>query len=294
MTPLHSFTTFNIITFTSTGHFNRDKSSAGVYTSFHTSAGTSGLVDGGALIFFRPQASDNVKSNVCIAPTFQLMKRGSNPPLHFSILSSASRAAPMRGAMAGDVTPNNILLIGGYRGHWSGSSLDPESHACWFSLTCAYASVQSATRIASPESFTTGRRFQSFGLNWTWERSSRPIRHLKLLLKSINIQSGSAILPNNLSSLANPLSSICSTQFSTEQSTTESKLTYNTEFLYAFICTSGDANDITGPYTTVAKSLSRWTRASGSIRIITARSVSKGIHNTACIHSLPLPPYLLL
>ena len=153
------------------------------------------------------------------------MKRGSISPLHFSILSSASRAAPMRGAMAGDVTPNNILLIGGYPGLWSGSGLEPEGHACWFSLTCAYASGQSGTRIASLESFTTGRRFQSFGLNWTWERSSRPIRHLKLLLKSINIQPGSAILPNNLSRLANSLSSFCCTQFSTEQSTTETKLT---------------------------------------------------------------------
>ena len=153
-----------------------------------------------------------------MAATFQLMKCGSIPSLHFSILSSTSRAAPMREAMAGDVTPNNIPLIGGYRGHWTGSGLDPESHACWFSLTCAYASGQRGTRIASPESFTTGRRFQSFGLNWTWERSSRPIRHLK----SINIQPDSAILPNNLSLLANPLSSFCSTQFSTEQSTPSS------------------------------------------------------------------------
>ena len=221
-------------TFTSAVHFNRYKSSADVYTTFHTSAGTSGLLEGGALIFFRLQASGNVKSNVCMAATFQLMKCSSIPPLQFSILSSASRAAPMRGAMAGDVTPNNVLLIGGYRGHWSGSGLDPESHACCFSLTFAYGSGQSGTRIVSPESFTTGRRFQSFGLNWTWERSSRPIRHLNLLLKSINIQHGSAILPNNLSSLANPLSSFCSTQLSAEQSATETKLTYNTEFLYAF------------------------------------------------------------
>ena len=135
--PLHSFTTSYITTFTSPDHFNRDKSSARVYTSFHTSTGTSGLLEGGTLIFFRLQASGIVKSNVCMAATFQLMKRGSIPPLHFSILSSASRAALMRGAMAGDVTPNNILLIGKYRRHWSGSGLDPENHACWFSLTCA-------------------------------------------------------------------------------------------------------------------------------------------------------------
>ena len=240
----------------------------------------------------------NVKSNVYMAAAFQLMKRGSVPPFQFSILSSASRAAPMRGAMAGDVTPSNILLIGGYRGHWSGSGLDPESHAYWFSLTCAYASGQSGSRITSPESFTTGCRFQSFGLNWTWEKSSRPIRHLKLLLKSINIQPGSDILPNNLSSLANPLSSFCSTQFSTEQSTTETKLTYNTEFLYAFTCTSGNANDITDPYTTVTNSLIPWTRASESIRIITARSVSKGmpqyfLHSPAPVATLSSPVILL-
>ena len=169
--PLHSFATSNITTFTSPDHFNRDKSSAGVYTSFHKSTGTSGLLEGGALIFFRLQSSGNVKSNVCMAAAFQLMKRRSNPLLHFSILSSASRAAPMRGATAGDVTPNYILLIGGYPGHWSGSGLDPKNHACWFSLTCAWAFGQSGTRIASPESFTTGRRFQGFGLNWTWDRS---------------------------------------------------------------------------------------------------------------------------
>ena len=223
----------------------------GAYTSFHTSAETSGLLEGGALIFYLLQASGNVKSNVCMAAAFQLMKRGSIPSLHLSILLSASRAAPMRGTMAGDVTPNNILLIGGHRGHWSESGLDPESHSCWFSLTCAYASRHSGTSMASPESFTTGLRNQSFGLNWTGERSSRPIRHLKWLLKSISTQSGSAILQNNLSSLANPLSSFCSTQFSTEQSTTETRLTYNTEFLYAFTCTSGNANDTTGPCTTV-------------------------------------------
>ena len=141
------------------------------------------------------------------------------------------------------------------------------------------------TRIASPQSFTTCRRFQSIGLNRTWERSSRRIRQLKLLLKSINNQSGSALLRNNLSSVSNPLSSFCSTQFSTEQSTTETKLTYNTEFLYAFTCTSGNTKDITGPYATETNSLSPWTRASGSIRIITARSVSKGMSHY-CLYSL--------
>ena len=171
-------------------------------------------------------------------------------------------------------------LIGGYRRHWSGSGLDPASHTCVLSLKCAYASSQAWTRIASPESFTTSRRFQSLELNWTWDRSSQPILHLKLLLKSINIHPGSAILPNNLSSLANPLSYLCSTQFSTEQFTTETNLTCSTEFLYAYTCTSGKACDIAGPYTTVTKSLSPKTRASGSIRIITARSVSRGIPHT--------------
>ena len=135
--PLHSFATSSITTFNSPAYPSLDKSSVGAYTSFHTSAETSGLLEGSALIFFLLQASGNVKSNMCAAATFQLMKGGSIPSLHFSILPSASRAAQMRGAMTGDVTPNNILLIGGYRGHWSGSGLDPESHACWFSFTCA-------------------------------------------------------------------------------------------------------------------------------------------------------------
>ena len=108
--PLLSFATFSITTFTSPEHFSLDKSSVGVYTSFHISAESSGLLEGSALIFFLLQASGNKKSNVCAAATFQLMKRGSIPSLHFSILFSASRAAPMRGAMMGDVTPNNILL----------------------------------------------------------------------------------------------------------------------------------------------------------------------------------------
>ena len=82
------------------------------------------------LASFRLHASGNVKSKVCMAATFQLMKRGSISSLHFRTFSSASRAAPMQGATAGDVIPNNILLIGGYRGHWSGSDLDPESHSC--------------------------------------------------------------------------------------------------------------------------------------------------------------------
>ena len=141
-------------------------------------------------------------------------------------------------------------------------------------LDVSYGSGQTGTCIASPESFTTGRRFQSLGLNWIWERSSPPILHLKLLLKSINFHPGCAILSNNLSSLANPLNSFCSTQFSTEQSTTETKLTYNTEFLYAFTCTSGNTYDITGPYTTMTISLSPWTR-----------SVSKGMPQY-CLHSL--------
>ena len=114
--PLHFFATSRNTTFTSPDHFNLDRSSAGVYTSFHTSVETSGFLEGDALIFLRLQASGNVKSNVCMAATFQLMKRGSISSLHLSILFSASRAAPMRGAITGDVTPNNILLIGGYRG----------------------------------------------------------------------------------------------------------------------------------------------------------------------------------
>ena len=131
-----------------------------------------------------------------------------------------------------------------------------------------------------------------------WERSSRSIRHLKWLLKSINTQPGSAIFPNSLSSLASPLSSLCSTQFSTEQSTTETRLTYNTEFLYALTCTSGNAKDLTGPYTTVTNSRSPWTRANGSIRIMTAKSVSKGLpqyclHSPASVATLSSPVTLL-
>ena len=114
-----------------------------------------------------------------------------------------------------------------------------------------------------------------------WERSTSPMRHLKLLLKCISIHPGSEILPNNLSSLHNPLSPFCSIQLKTEQFTTEVKLTYNIEFLYAFTCT----NDITGPYTTKTNSLSSWTRASGSICIITTRSVSKGMPHY-CLQSL--------
>ena len=103
---------------------------------------------------------------------------------------------------------------------------------------------------------------------------STPIRHLKLLLKSITIHPGSAIL----------LSSFCSTQFSTEQSTAETRLTYSTElvFTYAFICTLDNTCDITGPYTTVTNSLNPKTKASGSICFITGRFVSIG-----------LPPYFL-
>ena len=113
--PLHFFATSRITTFTSPDYFNLDRSSAGVYTSFHTSVETSGFLEGDALIFLRLQASRNVKSNVCMAATFQLMKRGSIPSLHLSILFSASRAAPMQGTITGDVTPNNILLIGDWR-----------------------------------------------------------------------------------------------------------------------------------------------------------------------------------
>ena len=89
----------------------------------------------------------------------------------------------------------------------------------------------------------------------------------------------------NLLSLAISLSSFCSTHFSTEHSTTETKLMYSNEFLYAFTCTLGKACDITGPYTTVTNSLSPKTRPSGSIRIITARSVSRG-RPQCCLHSL--------
>ena len=128
--PRHSFATSNNITFTSPGHFNRDQSSAGEYTSFHTSRDTLDLLEIDVLIFIRLHASGNVKSEVCMAKTFQLMKRGSIPSLHFRIFSSASRSAPMRGAITGDVTLYNILVIGGYRGLWSGRVLDPESHTC--------------------------------------------------------------------------------------------------------------------------------------------------------------------
>ena len=96
---------------------------------------------------------------------------------------------------------------------------------------------------------------------------------------------GSAILANNLSSLANPLGSFCSTQSSTEQSNTETKLTYSTESMYAFNCTSGQACDIIRSYTAVTNSLSPKTRASGWTRIITARSVSRGMPQY-CLHSL--------
>ena len=174
----------------------------------------------------------------------------------------------------------------------------------------AAAWIQKATLVGSlsrvhrplvkvgPASPLLSRRFQSFGWNWTREKSSRPIRHLKWLLKSVSTQPGSAILLNNLSSLANPLSSFCSTQFSTEQPTTETRLTYNTEFLYAFTCTSGNTNDITGPYTTVTNSRIPWIKASGSIRIITARSVSKGmpqysLHSPTSVATLSSPVILL-
>ena len=103
---LHYFDTSNSISFTSHGHFNRVQSSAGVYTSFDTSAETLGLLEGGAWIFFWLHASGNVKSKICMAATFQLVKRGSLPSLHFRIFSSASRAAPVRGAMRGNVTPH--------------------------------------------------------------------------------------------------------------------------------------------------------------------------------------------
>ena len=98
--------------------------------------------------------------------------------------------------------------------------------------------------------------------------------------------------------MANPLSYFCSTQISTEQSTTENKLTYSTEFLYAFTCMSGKACDITGPYTTVTNSLSPKTRASGSIRIIKARSISRGmpkyrLHSLIPVATLSCPVMLL-
>ena len=94
MPPLHSLATSNSITFTSSGHFNCDQSSAGMYTSFQASAETPGLLECGDLIFFPLHASGNVKSNVCIAATFQLMKRGSIPPLHFRIF--LPRHEPLR------------------------------------------------------------------------------------------------------------------------------------------------------------------------------------------------------
>ena len=210
MTPLDYLPSSNTITFSGPGHFGLDQSSAAKFTLLHTS----GFLNGGKLIFFRLHASGKFKSKVCIAATFQLIKRGSMTSLFFCILSASgfSRAALMRGGIAGDVTTSNILLIGGYRGNWTGKGLDPASHACWFSLTWAYSSGQAGTRIASPEFFTIGSRFQSLVLSWTFERSSLPIRQLKLLLKSINIQPGSAILPNNLSSFASLLSS-CSFKY---------------------------------------------------------------------------------
>ena len=238
MPPRDSVDNSNYTTFSSPGHFSIDQQSAGEYTLFHTSEETPGLLDGCAFIFFRLHASGKLKSKVCIAPTFQVIRRGSIPSLHFLILSSTSRAAPMRGAMTGDVTTSSILLLGGYRRHSSCNGLDPASHACWFYLSCAYTFGQAGTRVASPEPFTIGRRLRCLGLNWTWEKSSPPIRHLELFLISNNIHSGSAIPPSSLSSLASPLTYFSSIQFSTEQSTTETRLTYSTEFLYAFICIS--------------------------------------------------------
>ena len=113
-----------------------------------------------------------MKSKVCIAATFQLIKRGFMTSLYFCFRSSISPAALMRASIAGDVTPSNILLIDGHRGNWTGKCLDPASQACWFSFTWAYSSGQAGTRIISRKSFLIGRRFQSLELNWTLERSS--------------------------------------------------------------------------------------------------------------------------
>ena len=63
--PLHPFAISNSITFLSTGHFNRDQSSAGVYTSFHTSAETLGLLEGDAnsLALRRTSVRDRLLKN---------------------------------------------------------------------------------------------------------------------------------------------------------------------------------------------------------------------------------------
>ena len=83
MPPLHFFATSNSVTFTSPGHFNRDQSSAGVYTSFHMSTDTSGFLECGALIFFRLHSSGNVKSKVCMAVTHEARLHTFTPIPHF-------------------------------------------------------------------------------------------------------------------------------------------------------------------------------------------------------------------
>ena len=60
MPPLHYIATSISIIFTSPGHFNGDKSSAGVYTLFHTSAETPGFLKEDTLIFFRLHVSGNL------------------------------------------------------------------------------------------------------------------------------------------------------------------------------------------------------------------------------------------
>ena len=108
-----------------------------------------------------------------------------------------------------------------------------------------------------------GRWFQSLGLNCTLARFSPPIRHLKLLFRSMNTQPGSDIFPNSRSSLASLLSSLCSTQFSTQQFTTDTRFTYKTECLYASTRMSGNTCTTVGPFTTVTNWLSPKIRASG-------------------------------
>ena len=217
MPPLDSLTTSIITTVSHLSHFSLDLSSAGAYTSFQYPADTSGVLDGMALIFFLLHISGKIKkSKVCRAAFPQhveLMNRGSIPSLHLSILSSTTCAAPILGARTGLVTPNNILLMHGYRGHLSGSGFEPVKPVSGFSFTWAYVADLGGIFTASFVPLIIGSKFQNLGFNWTFERFSPPILHLKLLLRIAHIDllghSNTTVLDHIELSLQRHLSHVC-------------------------------------------------------------------------------------
>ena len=119
---------------------------------------------------------------------------------------------------------------------------------------------------------------------------------MKLLLKSISIQPGAAILPNSPSSLATLLSSCCSFQCSTDQSTTDTRFTHKSECLYAV---NLNIWKHVRHCLSVKSSLNPRIKANASISFMRAISVNRGVPPHLCrssssVAGLSSPVKLLL